>query len=347
MWRTRRRNILRLKILNSAAAAAVCLGALLIAPPAVATAEPNVVAQAVWDSLGRPTTDSSANVASPTAAWTPDGARLDVFVYVFNFRDEGYIAQATYSGGSWHGWYRISAPAPAGFELNFAISATWSGTGRLDIFGVSEGHLVQKYWTASTGFVGWVDLGAPQRSGYLSVLESGVSAVWTRDGGRLDVFGKGPDNALWQTFWTASGGWRAWTSKGGNLTSAPAISWQQDYQRIDVFARGTDNAVWQRYWIDGVGWSRWTDMGGSIDGGLAASWGDNGRLLGIYGRGDNGSAWVDWYEGVWQGWLNVGGAIGSNGGNGNMVAVATIPTTRRIDLFGVGPDGVVVHRSWN
>ncbi|MEH2385895.1 MAG: hypothetical protein V7K14_08975, partial [Nostoc sp.] len=66
--------------------------------------------------------------------------------------------------------------------------------------------------------------------------------------GRLDVFVRGTDNALWHKWF--DGGWSGWESLGGILTSSPtAVSWS--YGRIDVFARGTDNALWHQ-WFDGA-----------------------------------------------------------------------------------------------
>jgi hypothetical protein len=61
--------------------------------------------------------------------------------------------------------------------------------------------------------------------------------------GRLDVFVRGSDNALWHRWY--DGSWSAWESLGGHLTSDPtAASWGRD--RIDVFARFPDNGLWNR-----------------------------------------------------------------------------------------------------
>ena len=59
--------------------------------------------------------------------------------------------------------------------------------------------------------------------------------------GRLDVFARGGDNALWHL--PFDNGWGGWESLGGYLTSGPAAtSWAP--QRIDVFARGGHNQVY-------------------------------------------------------------------------------------------------------
>ena len=79
------------------------------------------------------------------------------------------------------------------------------------------------------------------------VLTSGPGASsWAP--GRLDVFGRGTDSALWHKWY--EGGWGDWESLGGTLTSSPAaVSWGPG--RIDVFARGTDSALWHT-WYEGA-----------------------------------------------------------------------------------------------
>src|SRR5262249_56052520 len=82
---------------------------------------------------------------------------------------------------------------------------------------------------------GWESLGG--------VLTSGP-AVCSWSSGRLDVFVRGTDNALWHKWF--SNGWSGWESLGGVLTSDPAaVSWGPN--RIDVFVRGTDNALWHKW----------------------------------------------------------------------------------------------------
>ena len=72
--------------------------------------------------------------------------------------------------------------------------------------------------------------------------------------GRLDVFSRGEDDALWHMSRTAGAAseWSAWESLGGIVTAGPAAtSWGPG--RIDTFVRGTDGAFWHR-WFEG-GWS--------------------------------------------------------------------------------------------
>jgi microsomal dipeptidase-like Zn-dependent dipeptidase len=70
--------------------------------------------------------------------------------------------------------------------------------------------------------------------------------------GRLDVFVRGTDNALW-TKWYDGNNWSGYLQLGGEpIASDPAaVSWGPN--RIDVFVRGTDNALWTK-WYDGNNW---------------------------------------------------------------------------------------------
>ena len=123
------------------------------------------------------------------------------------------------------------------------------------------------------------------------VLTSGPGASsWAP--GRLDVFGRGTDSALWHKWY--EGGWSDWESLGGTLTSSPAaVSWGPG--RIDVFARGTDCALWHK-WYEG-GWSGWESLGGVLTSEPAACAWDAGRLD-VVARGTDGALWHLAYDGA-------------------------------------------------
>ncbi|SCZ61353.1 hypothetical protein SAMN02982990_01700, partial [Photorhabdus luminescens] len=59
--------------------------------------------------------------------------------------------------------------------------------------------------------------------------------------GRLEVFVRGADNALWHIWQTApNSDWSNWQSLGNTITSNPAVYANAD-GRLEVFARGADN----------------------------------------------------------------------------------------------------------
>ena len=77
--------------------------------------------------------------------------------------------------------------------------------------------------------------------------------------GRLDVFARGVDNALWQR--SFEGVWSGWLYLGGTLATAP-VALSSDYGRIDVFTRFTDNALHHRAYD--FSWSAWENLGATV-----------------------------------------------------------------------------------
>ncbi len=139
-----------------------------------------------------------------------------------------------------------------------------------ELTGLIVGHergLTTQAWS------GWESLG-----GYLTTAPTAVS--WSN--GRIDVFGRGSDNALYHKWF--DGGWSGWESLGGTLTSGPgASSWASG--RLDLFVRGTDNAMYHKWFQSG--WSGWESLGGGlISGPAAVSWGNN-RIDTFVIGGDN------------------------------------------------------------
>jgi len=170
----------------------------------------------------------------------------------------------------------------------------------------------------------WENLGGVLTSG------AGVSS-WSS--GRLDVFARGTDSALWHKWYES--GWSDWESLGGTLTSAPgAVSWDQG--RIDVFARGTDSALWHK-WYDS-GWSDWESLGGILTSSPAASSWAAGRLD-VFACGTDSALWHKWYDSGWSDWESLGGTLISA-----PAAVSWGPD--RIDCFGMGIDSALLHKWW-
>ena len=185
---------------------------------------------------------------------------------------------------------------------------------------------IQALYGARTRWSGWESLGGVLTSG------PGVSS-WAS--GRLDVFVRGTDNALWHKWF--SGGWSGWESLGGVLTSDPAaVSWGPN--RIDVFVRGTDNALWHKWW-NGSAWSGWESLGGVLTSGPAVCSWSSGRLD-VFVRGTDNALWHKWYSGGWSGWESLGGVLTSD-----PAAVSWGPN--RIDVFVRGTDNALWHKWWS
>jgi hypothetical protein len=185
------------------------------------------------------------------SSWAP--GRLDLFA-----RGADNAIWQDFSGaGRWSGWISqgktiVSSPA----------AVSW-GPNRIDLFGVgSDGRLYHKYWTGQA-WSGWISpFGAPPPG----IAAGSGPAVSSWAAGRLDVFVRGADNAIWQVFFSA-GRWSGWISQGQTIVSSPAVV-SQSVNQIDLFGTGTDGLIYQKVW-NGQAWSAWLSTTGRPPPGLA------------------------------------------------------------------------------
>lgn len=206
---------------------------------------------------------------------------------------------------------------------------------------------MRKWLLAAFGVLLLVPPASPVLAG--TNWEDGAWSAWTPAGGltspaaaaswgagRMDLFARGQDNALWHRDWDGSG-WTGWLPLGGGLDSAPAaVSWGQG--RVDVFARGLDSGLWHIAWT-GSAWSGWQALGGGLTSAAAvASWGSN--RLDVFVRGLDRALWHRAWDGAsWSPWESLGGGLTSA-----PTAVSWGPG--RIDVFARGLDSALWHIAW-
>eukprot|EP00298_Acanthocystis_sp_HF-20_P010722 c19008_g2_i1.p1 GENE.c19008_g2_i1~~c19008_g2_i1.p1 ORF type:complete len:388 (-),score=138.13 c19008_g2_i1:114-1277(-) len=130
----------------------------------------------------------------------------------------------------------------------------------------------QKYQVTDTGMCAnctvngiswseWQCLGGIFSSGPVSTLSSE---------GTVELFGRGPDKALWHKSQSYNNGtelsWKKWSSLGGLLSTGPEIGVRSD-GLIMVFARGLDKNIWmktQQVTFNGtLEYSHWQLLGGT------------------------------------------------------------------------------------
>ena len=178
---------------------------------------------------------------------------------------------------------------------------------------------------------GWASMGG--------VITSNIAAIRNADG-RLEIFARGTDNALWHQWQTApNNGWSGWASLGGVITTEPVVAQNLD-GRLEVFARGTDNAVWHQWQTaPNNGWSGWASMGGIITSNIAVGRNADGRLE-IFARGTDNALWHQWQTAPnngWSGWASLGGVITSDPTIGRNL-------DGRLEVFVRGTDNAVWHK---
>jgi hypothetical protein len=120
--------------------------------------------------------------------------------------------------------------------------------------------------------------------------------------GRLDVFARGTDSAVWHK-WFSGGKWSGWQSLGGRIAGEPGAA-SAGAGKLDVFARGAGNALFTRNDnVSGAGWSAWSSLGGALTSSPSATAAAAGAMA-VFARGSDGRyeyrqrsaarAWAGW-----------------------------------------------------
>lgn len=71
--------------------------------------------------------------------------------------------------------------------------------------------------------------------------------------GRIDVFGRGSDDGLWQKYF-GKDGWSSWVRVGSGVASSPSVPQPYTNDRIDVFFTGGGGDLVHTY-FNGKGWT--------------------------------------------------------------------------------------------
>jgi hypothetical protein len=220
----------------------------------------------------------------------------------------------------------------AGSEV--ADKCAWQSLGNRP-FG-DQRFAVQPLWSNAAGGCVSSSAGTISFQSLGGVLTSTpASSSWGR--GRLDLFTRGTDDALWHRSWSGAS-WSGWDPLGGVLASEPAaVAWGPD--RLDVFGRGGDDGLWHRWW-DGGSWSPWEPLGGTLRSApAAAAWTDN--RLDVFIRGTDDELWHRWWDGDgWHAWEPLGGVLTTS-------PSSVASGVNRLEVFARGPGGALWETWWD
>ena len=144
--------------------------------------------------------------------------------------------------------------------------------------------------------------------------------------GRIDVFVRGGDNALWQRAWFSTSGWSAWQklSSSGPIVSGPGVS-STGSNSLDVWATSTDNEVVYRrctnytnQCIGNSAFGAWQSAG-TPEPGIHATHAEpavawlGGQTLNLFVTGADSALYARRYiAGSWDAWESKGGVIWSS-----------------------------------
>lgn len=174
----------------------------------------------------------------------------------------------------------------------------------------------------------------PSGGGFQMSRRAGVNSD-----GRLELFARAPDNAVWHDWQTApNGGWNGWSKLGGATTSNPVVSADAD-GRLEVFFI-VGGHLYETFQLPGGGWyNGWLDQGdGNLVGEPAAMMNSNGSLE-VFARDSSGALehkWQNSPNGTWSAWAGLGGVLHSDpivGRNGD----------GRLEVFALGSDDTLWH----
>lgn len=195
---------------------------------------------------------------------------------------------------------RDRSPAAAATRAPLAAAGRPNGTVSLYISAADQPARVDEHrQTAENSWPTVLTLripGAPAIAGRLA-------AATNRDG-RVELFGRGGDDALWHTWQEGGmdGPWHAWESLGGEWTSDPSVAVNED-GRLEVFLRGTDSALWQRNQLRAGGpfGPGFGTLDGTITSAPSAVRLPDGRLQ-VFARGANDGIWTRFQQSPGGGW---------------------------------------------
>jgi hypothetical protein len=223
--------------------------------------------------------------SSGSAAVAPASRRLDV--YARGVDNQVWLRR--YDGTAWSQWSALG-----GLTYASPAASLRRGTSIVDVFIRSrDDTILHRYRNGSTWSSGWASIGAPPGGA------RSAPAALSNSSGRIDVFVRGADSAIWRRSWTTS--WGPWTSLGGTATSAPAVA-SRGTNRVDLFVRGAAGDVQHRSY-NGSSWSSWASLGGYALSAPAAV-APNSNRIDTWVRGaDNALHHKVWQAATgWSGW---------------------------------------------
>ena len=254
-------------------------------------------------------------IGDPVVGQNEDG-RLEVFV---KGGDNALWKkwQTTPNGGWIEDWYSLG-----GVITSDVVGVGNNRDGRLEVFVRGPDNALWKKWqtTPNGGWIeDWYSLNSPLGGG----ITSDVIGVGNNQDGRLEVFVRGPDNALWKKWQTTpNGGWiEDWYSLGGVITSDVVGVGNNQDGRLEVFVRGPDNALWKKWQTTpNGGWIEdWYSLGGVITSDVVGVGNNRDGRLEVFVKGPDNALWKKWQTTPnggwiedWYSWDGLGGVITSN-----------------------------------
>lgn len=153
--------------------------------------------------------------------------------------------------------------------------------------------------------------------------------------GKVYVFAKGSNNALYMKSSADGVSFTGWQNLGGLLTAAPAAASMGG--QLYILAKGSDNGLYIKSSSDGATFTGWRSLGGNLTAPPAAT--GVGNTLYIFAKGSDNALYLNRSnDGVnFSGWQNQGGNL--------TAAPAATAFQGRVYVFGKGVDNGLYAKS--
>jgi hypothetical protein len=205
----------------------------------------------------------------------------------------------------------------------------------------ADKQIYHKSETADGSWAPWKALGGN--------FKGGPSVVRSNDG-RLEVFARSADNAIWHSYQAEANSleWTQWQPLGNKFASDPvAVLSSEGF--IHIFAKGADGSLAHKtqYTNNTIfEWTEWTSLGGSLTSQPAVML-DSEGLIHVFVRGPDRALWHKHQIGgqepryvKWSDWQSLGGVLAS----APRVPVA-LNTVNLLEIFVRASDKAFWHRS--
>ncbi|MGA5406798.1 hypothetical protein ACPCSC_05975 [Streptomyces lavendulocolor] len=234
-------------------------------------------------------------------------------------------------------WTGGTAPRTVARTSVGVPSVVDTGAGMVLLGVDTSGGVVHRWQNAPGGaWSDWTPLGRP--------ANRAVGRPWPLVGryGKLVVFVRGDDGALWHTWQSETGAWAPdWVSLGGRLAGDPAVV-LGPHGALSVFGRDPGGRVthtWQRGPEQGFAWNEsWVDMEGAVRGRPAVVVGRDGGMV-LFARGTDDALHHRWQTGTggpWSAWTPLGGRLAGD-------PAVVLGPHGALSVFGRDPGGRVTH----
>jgi murein DD-endopeptidase MepM/ murein hydrolase activator NlpD len=198
-----------------------------------------------WSSLG------GSFASDPTVAENAGDGHLEVF----GRSAAGSVLHTWFSlGQGWSGWYGLG---PGTFSSKVTVARNAAGT--LEVFALrADGGLSHQWQVSGQGWSGWTDVGGPAGGGGWQ----GDPAVVANPNGTLEVFLRGPGDAIWHSWQPA---WVPYYWLGGVTDSSPLAVQEQLSPTVSLWVHGTGTRQMYEQWRNPDNtWVGWQPRAGSI-----------------------------------------------------------------------------------